>query len=69
MYERTKNHLLHPQTLDGPLTDKFNELQQRVDTKAKTVREAKKKAESLREEAKALLNDAQNKLKRLAGTA
>lgn len=54
------------QTLDGPLTDKFNELQQRVDTKAKTVKEAKKKAEILREEAKELLSDARNKLKRLA---
>uniref|UniRef100_A0A3B3VYA6 LAMB1/2/3/4 helical domain-containing protein n=1 Tax=Poecilia latipinna TaxID=48699 RepID=A0A3B3VYA6_9TELE len=52
--------------LDGQLTDKFNEVQQRVDTKAKAVRDAKKKAESLREEAKELLNDAQNKLQKLA---
>ncbi|XP_032424850.1 laminin subunit beta-2 isoform X1 [Xiphophorus hellerii] len=54
------------QILDGQLTDKFNEVQQRVDTKAKVVRDAKKKAESLREEAKELLNDAQNKLQKLA---
>ncbi|KAM4571448.1 laminin subunit beta-2 [Fundulus diaphanus] len=54
------------QILEGQLTDKFNEVQQRVDTKAKAVRDAKKKAESLREEAKELLNDARNKLQRLA---
>ncbi|MEQ2261271.1 hypothetical protein XENORESO_008071, partial [Xenotaenia resolanae] len=54
------------QILDGQLTDKFNEVQQRVDTKAKAVRDAKKKAESLRDEAKELLNDARNKLQRLA---
>jgi len=42
-------------------------VQQRVDTKAKAVQDAKKKAESLREEAKELLKDAQNKLQRLAG--
>uniref|UniRef100_A0A3B3C1N5 LAMB1/2/3/4 helical domain-containing protein n=1 Tax=Oryzias melastigma TaxID=30732 RepID=A0A3B3C1N5_ORYME len=52
--------------LDGQLTDKYNEVQQRVDTKAKAVQEAKKKAESFREEANDLLKDAQDKLKRLA---
>lgn len=55
------------QILDGQLTDKYNEVQQRVDTKAKAVQEAKKKAESFREEANDLLKDAQDKLKRLAG--
>uniref|UniRef100_A0A3B3YPJ9 Laminin subunit beta-2 n=1 Tax=Poecilia mexicana TaxID=48701 RepID=A0A3B3YPJ9_9TELE len=60
------NNPHYAQILDGQLTDKFNEVQQRVDTKAKAVRDAKKKAESLREEAKELLNDAQNKLQKLA---
>uniref|UniRef100_A0A4W6G1Q8 Laminin, beta 2 (laminin S) n=1 Tax=Lates calcarifer TaxID=8187 RepID=A0A4W6G1Q8_LATCA len=52
--------------LDGQLTDKYHEVQQRVDTKAKAVQDAKKRAESLRDEAKELLRDAQNKLQRLA---
>ncbi|XP_061592828.1 laminin subunit beta-2 isoform X1 [Cololabis saira] len=54
------------QILDGQLMDKFNEVQQRVDTKAKVVLDAKKKAEGIREEAKELLKDAQDKLQRLA---
>uniref|UniRef100_A0A3P8UVT8 Laminin, beta 2-like n=1 Tax=Cynoglossus semilaevis TaxID=244447 RepID=A0A3P8UVT8_CYNSE len=54
------------QILDGQLTDKYNEVQQRVDTKAKVVQDAKKRAESLRDEAKELLKDAQNKLQKLA---
>uniref|UniRef100_A0A1A8S5L6 Laminin, beta 2 (Laminin S) n=1 Tax=Nothobranchius rachovii TaxID=451742 RepID=A0A1A8S5L6_9TELE len=54
------------QILDGQLTDKYNEVQQRVDTKAKAVHGAKNKAEGLREEAKKLLKDAQNKLQKLA---
>uniref|UniRef100_A0A8C6P953 Laminin subunit beta-2 n=1 Tax=Nothobranchius furzeri TaxID=105023 RepID=A0A8C6P953_NOTFU len=57
---------LHVQILDGQLTDKYNEVQQRVDTKAKAVHGAKNKAEGLREEAKKLLKDAQNKLQKLA---
>lgn len=36
-------------------------------TKARKVHDAKKKAERLRDEAKDLLKDAQNKLQRLAG--
>lgn len=59
---------LDAQILDGQLTDKYHEVQQRVDTKAKAVQDAKKRAESLRDEAKELLRDAQNKLQRLAGT-
>ena len=58
---------LDGQILDGQLTDKYHEVQQRVDTKAKAVKDAKKRAESLRDEAKELLRDAQNKLRRLAG--
>uniref|UniRef100_I3IZE4 Laminin subunit beta-2 n=1 Tax=Oreochromis niloticus TaxID=8128 RepID=I3IZE4_ORENI len=54
------------QILDGQLTDKYNEVQQRVDTKAKAVQDAKKRAERLRDEAKELLKDAQKKLQRLA---
>lgn len=38
-----------------------------MDNKAKTMKEAKQKAERLREEAKELLKDAQDKLQRLAG--
>lgn len=59
---------LDAQILEGQLTDKYHEVQQRVDTKAKAVQDAKKRAESLRDEAKELLRDAQNKLQRLAGT-
>ncbi|XP_054633682.1 laminin subunit beta-2 isoform X1 [Dunckerocampus dactyliophorus] len=54
------------QILDGQLTDKYHEVKQRVSTKAKAVQDAKTKAEMLRDEAKQLLQDAQNKLKRLA---
>lgn len=59
---------LYAQILDGQLTDKYIEVQQRVDTKAKAVQDAKKRAERLRDEAKELLKDAQKKLQRLAGT-
>lgn len=38
-----------------------------MDSKAKTMQDAKQKAERLREEAKELLKDAQDKLQRLAG--
>lgn len=55
------------QILDGELTDKYHTVQDLVDRKAKTVQEAKKTAERLRDEAKELLKDAQNKLQRLAG--
>lgn len=63
-----KRRCLSAQILDGQLTDKYNEVQQRVDTKAKAVQDAKKRAERLRDEAKELLKDAQKKLQRLAGT-
>ncbi|CAF89550.1 unnamed protein product [Tetraodon nigroviridis] len=54
------------QILDGQLTDKYHEVQQRVGTKAKAVMDAKKRAESLRDEATKLLQDAQRKLRMLA---
>ncbi|XP_036388828.1 laminin subunit beta-2 isoform X2 [Megalops cyprinoides] len=54
------------QLLDGELTDKYRTVQDLVDRKAKTVQDAKRKAERLRDEAKQLLQDAQNKLQRLA---
>ncbi|XP_038867517.1 laminin subunit beta-2-like [Salvelinus namaycush] len=54
------------QILDGELTDKYHTVQDLVDRKAKTVQEAKKTAGRLRDEAKELLKDAQNKLQRLA---
>ncbi|MGH0140402.1 UNVERIFIED_CONTAM: hypothetical protein FKN15_011079 [Acipenser sinensis] len=53
------------QLLDGELTDKYRTVQDLVDRKAKTVQEAKQKAEKLRDEAKKLLKEAQNKLQRL----
>ena len=59
----------HAQILDGQLTDKYHEVQQRVDTKARAVKDAKRRAESLRDEAKQILRDAQNKLRRLAGAS
>lgn len=55
------------QILDGQLTDKYHEVQQRVGTKAKAIMDAKKRAESLRDEATKLLRDAQRKLHMLAG--
>lgn len=58
---------LGAQILDGQLTDKYHEVQQRVGTKAKAVMDAKKRAESLRDEATKLLQDAQRKLRMLAG--
>ncbi|XP_055788480.1 laminin subunit beta-2-like [Salvelinus fontinalis] len=54
------------QILDGELTDKYHTVQDLVDRKAKTVQEAKKTAGRLRDEAKELLKDAQNKLQRLS---
>lgn len=67
MYTVLLQRRLSCQILDGQLTDKYHELQQRVDTKAKAVKDAKKRAEALRDEAKQLLRDAQNKLQKLAG--
>eukprot|EP00066_Takifugu_rubripes_P001619 XP_003962939.2 PREDICTED: laminin subunit beta-2 [Takifugu rubripes] len=53
------------QILDGQLTDKYHEVQQRVGTKVKALMDAKKRAESLRNEATNLLKDAQHKLQML----
>uniref|UniRef100_A0AAQ4RGT9 Laminin, beta 2 (laminin S) n=1 Tax=Gasterosteus aculeatus aculeatus TaxID=481459 RepID=A0AAQ4RGT9_GASAC len=64
--KRISSPVLGTKILDGQLTDKYHEVQQRVDTKAKVVQDAKKRAEHLRHEAKELLRDAQNKLQRLA---
>uniref|UniRef100_A0A673C8G0 Laminin subunit beta-2-like n=1 Tax=Sphaeramia orbicularis TaxID=375764 RepID=A0A673C8G0_9TELE len=63
---KKKKKQVNVNILEGQLTDKYHEVQQRVDTKAKAVQDAKKKAERLRDEAKELLRDAQNKLQRLA---
>uniref|UniRef100_A0A8C5FLL0 Laminin, beta 2 (laminin S) n=1 Tax=Gadus morhua TaxID=8049 RepID=A0A8C5FLL0_GADMO len=46
-----------PSILEGQLTDKFQEVQQRVDTKARVVQEARQRAEGLRDQAKELLTD------------
>lgn len=54
------------QILDGELTDKYRTVQDLVGRKANAVKDAKKKAEQLRDEAKQLLKDAQDKLQRLA---
>uniref|UniRef100_A0A8C1KS96 Laminin, beta 2 (laminin S) n=1 Tax=Cyprinus carpio TaxID=7962 RepID=A0A8C1KS96_CYPCA len=52
--------------LDGELSDKYRTVQGLMDNKAKTMQDAKQKAERLRDEAKELLKDAQDKLQRLA---
>ncbi|XP_018593226.2 laminin subunit beta-2 isoform X2 [Scleropages formosus] len=54
------------QILDGELMDKYRTAQDLVARKAKTVQDAKRRAERLRDEAKQLLQDAQKKLQRLA---
>lgn len=54
------------QILDGELTDKYHTVQDLVGKKAQAVQEARRKAERLRDQAKNLLLDAQNKLQRLA---
>ncbi|XP_053325272.1 laminin subunit beta-2 [Spea bombifrons] len=51
--------------LDGQLAVKYKMVQNHVERKAKTIKEAKNKADQLRDEAKALLDNAQDKLKRL----
>ncbi|XP_051874089.1 LOW QUALITY PROTEIN: laminin subunit beta-2 [Pristis pectinata] len=53
------------QMLDGLLTDKYKTVHGLIDRKSGTVFNAKHKAESLRDEAKELLRDAQDKLERL----
>ena len=55
------------QILEGELRDKYQTVQGLVDRKAGAVQEAKQKAERLRDQAKELLKDAQDKLQRLAG--
>lgn len=54
------------QILDSELADKYRTVQDLVGRKANAVKDAKKKAEQLRDEAKQLLKDAQDKLQRLA---
>ncbi|XP_062316337.1 laminin subunit beta-2 [Osmerus eperlanus] len=54
------------QILEGELRDKYQTVQGLVDRKAGAVQEAKQKAERLRDQAKELLRDAQDKLQRLA---
>lgn len=54
------------QDLDGELSDKYRSVQDLVNRKASAVQDAKNKAERLRDEAKQLLKDAQDKLHRLA---
>ncbi|KAM4721279.1 laminin subunit beta-2 isoform 2-T2 [Rhinophrynus dorsalis] len=49
--------------LDGQLTDKYKTVQNIVDRKAKNIKDAKNKADQLRDEAKQLLENAQDKLK------
>uniref|UniRef100_A0A4W3JYV6 Laminin, beta 2 (laminin S) n=1 Tax=Callorhinchus milii TaxID=7868 RepID=A0A4W3JYV6_CALMI len=53
------------QILDGQLIDKYKMVQGLIDRKASTIIDAKRKAEQLRDEARQLLRDAQNKLERL----
>ncbi|KAM3914862.1 laminin subunit beta-2 isoform 3-T3 [Leptodactylus fuscus] len=51
--------------LDGQLGDRYKTVQNFVEHKAKNIKDAKNKADQLRDEAKHLLENAQNKLKRL----
>ncbi|XP_040262985.1 laminin subunit beta-2 isoform X2 [Bufo bufo] len=51
--------------LDGQLGDRYKTVQNFVEHKAKNIKDAKNKADQLRDEAKQLLNNAQNKLERL----
>ncbi|XP_071984936.1 laminin subunit beta-2 isoform X3 [Engystomops pustulosus] len=51
--------------LDGQLGDRYKTVQNFVEHKAKSIKDAKDKADQLREEAKRLLENAQDKLKRL----
>ncbi|XP_029457085.1 laminin subunit beta-2-like isoform X2 [Rhinatrema bivittatum] len=53
------------QLLDGQLGDKYKIVQDLMDRKARSMKEAREKAEQLRAEARKLLRDAHNKLKRL----
>lgn len=64
---QTKFVHCHVQDLDGELSDKYRRVQDLVGRKASAVQDAKNKAERLRDEAKQLLKDAQDKLHRLAG--
>ncbi|XP_058024139.1 laminin subunit beta-2 [Ahaetulla prasina] len=54
------------QVLEGPLGDRYRTMQELVERKAQHVVGARKKAEHLRDEAKGLLRDAQEKLRRLS---
>ncbi|XP_063797170.1 laminin subunit beta-2-like isoform X2 [Pseudophryne corroboree] len=51
--------------LDGQLGDKYKTVQNLVEHKVKNIKDAKNKADQLRDEAKQLLENAQNKLQRL----
>ncbi|XP_041417679.1 laminin subunit beta-2 isoform X1 [Xenopus laevis] len=51
--------------LEGQLADKYKTVQNVVDWKAKNIKDAKTKADQLQDEAKKLLENAQDKLKRL----
>ncbi|KAG8435977.1 hypothetical protein GDO86_007172 [Hymenochirus boettgeri] len=68
--EETANQALEKsndakKVLDGQLADKYKTVQNVVDRKAKNIKDAKTKADQLRDEAKTLLENAQDKLKRL----
>ncbi|KAG8127910.1 hypothetical protein E2320_014811 [Naja naja] len=54
------------QILEGPLGDRYRTMQELVERKAQHVVGARKKAEHLRDEAKGLLRDAHEKLRRLS---
>uniref|UniRef100_A0A803TJZ0 Laminin subunit beta 2 n=1 Tax=Anolis carolinensis TaxID=28377 RepID=A0A803TJZ0_ANOCA len=54
------------QILDGPLSDQYRTMKELVEHKAQHVLGARQKAERLRDEAKGLLRDAHDKLRRLS---
>uniref|UniRef100_A0ACB8EGY6 Uncharacterized protein n=2 Tax=Sphaerodactylus townsendi TaxID=933632 RepID=A0ACB8EGY6_9SAUR len=54
------------QVLEGPLEDQYRTMKELVEHKAHHVQQARQKAERLRDEAKGLLRDAHDKLRRLS---
>ena len=58
---------LHPQLLQGPLGDQYQTVRALAERKAQGVLAAQARAEQLRDEARGLLQAAQNKLQRLQG--
>lgn len=63
----TLTSFLHPQLLQGPVGDKYQTVRDLAERKAQGVLVAQERAEQLRNEARSLLQAAQDKLQRLQG--